>query len=97
MSYSEAVHLYKDIFKSILDAENAENKFNGIEENENESDLNQLISNRTLLMYVLFNKILVDLKQKIFFMQLRKNLKKNLVISLPNSFHIEKDENVIHI
>ena len=42
-------------------------------------------------MYVLFDKILVDLKQKIFLMQFRKNLqKKNLVMSLPNSFHIEK-------
>ena len=91
------MHLYKDIFKSILDAENTENKFNGIEENENASELNQLISNRTLLMYVLFNKIFVDLKQKIFFMQFRKNLQKNLTISLPNSFHIGKDENVIHI
>ena len=66
MSQSEAVHLYKDIFKSILDVENSENKFNGIEENENESELNQFISNKTSSMYVLFDKILVDLKQKIF-------------------------------
>ena len=32
------------------------------EENEDESKLNQLISNRTSSMYVLFDKILVDLK-----------------------------------
>ena len=62
MSQSEAVHLYKDTFKSILDMENSENKFNGIEENENESELNQIISNKTSSMYVLFDKILVDLK-----------------------------------
>ena len=30
ISQSEVMHLYKDIFKSILDVENSENKFNGI-------------------------------------------------------------------
>ena len=40
MSQSEAVHLYKDIFKSILNVENSENKFNGINFKSEDIDFN---------------------------------------------------------
>ena len=123
ISQSEAVCLYKDIFKSILDAENTENRFNGINftsedidfnsheykcrkkyaidkgENEIKSEINQLISNRTSSMHVLFDKILVDLKQKNVFHAVAKKLKKELgnFITEFIPFDIEKDENVNYI